>query len=491
MKLTTKLILTFALLLVFSITDSFVNYKLSREVEQNTQWLTDSESIIRMSSRLQGYIFDMESSFRGYLLTDNQHFLDPFISGKREVDSLFMSLDSLVKSNPVQKNKLDHITKLYREWVAYADPIILAKQDTSGGSRYKYFLENAMKKERGKLITDKIRKEFRDFGRYEYTIREERRAVLSDSIQDTRTTSVILNILSILLCVIFAVYITTNISKRILSMVQLAARISQGDFKTIAPTSEKDELSDLSVSLNEMATQLDKNFTELESKNKELDQYAYVVSHDLKAPLRGIDNISNWIEEDLGKELSPQLKKYLDMMKVRIHRLENLIDGILQLAKIGRVKKNDERVDVGELVTGVAELLSPPPGISVNIEGAMPILYTDKVRMEQVFSNLIGNAIKYHDKDHGKVIISCRRTGDFYEFSVKDDGPGIEPVYHEKIFRLFQTLQEKDAMESTGVGLSIVKKIIEDKKGTIKVVSDQGKGTTFIFTWPAESLQEE
>jgi signal transduction histidine kinase len=488
MKLSTKLILTFALLLSFSISDSVLNYKLSKEVELNTKWLTDSESIIRLSSRLQGTIFDMESSFRGYLLTDNDHFLDPFIVGKSDFDSLYTSLDSLVISTPAQHNKLLTIQALYKEWLNYAEPIILAKQDTSGVyERYKFFLENATKKERGKEITDKIREEFRNFNRFEYNVREERRGILSESIDSTRTKSVILNILSILVSVLFAIYITRNISRRIRTMVQLAARISSGDFKTVDLSREKDELSDLSVSLNDMAVQLDKNFAELEAKNKELDQYAYVVSHDLKAPLRGIDNISNWIEEDLGKELSPQLRKYLDMMKVRIHRLEGLIDGILQLAKIGRVKKTDERVDVKELLEGVIDLISPPKEFEVTIEGAMPVLNTDKVRLEQVFSNLIGNAIKYNDKENGKIIIGVRREGDFYEFSVSDNGPGIEPQYHDKIFKLFQTLQEKDAVESTGVGLSIVKKIIEDQKGTIKVMSEHGKGTTFAFTWPVES----
>jgi light-regulated signal transduction histidine kinase (bacteriophytochrome) len=233
-----------------------------------------------------------------------------------------------------------------------------------------------------------------------------------------------------------------------------------------------------------MSKILNENISELERKNKELDRFAYVVSHDLKAPLRGIENTSSWIEEDYGDQLPGKVKEYLSMIKGRIYRMENLIDGILALSRIGKEKKPLETVDVGLMLQEIVEMLSPGSGIHIKIQPDMPVLTTEKIPLQQIFTNLISNAVKYHHRKDGSITITHTDIGKYYEFSVTDDGPGIEPQYHEKIFIIFQTLKERDAFESTGVGLAIAKKILDDKKCEIKVTSDVGKGATFSFTWP-------
>jgi signal transduction histidine kinase len=164
--------------------------------------------------------------------------------------------------------------------------------------------------------------------------------------------------------------------------------------------------------------------------------------------------------------------------------MENLINGILELARVGRQKSPLELVNVELLLQELIEMLAPQPGMQVYIQPDMPVLLTEKIPLQQVFINLLSNAFKYHHLPEGKIAITYAEKERHYEFSVTDDGPGIEPQYHEKIFIVFQTLKERDAFESTGVGLAIVKKILDDKKCTIKVDSQAGKGAAFTFTWP-------
>ncbi|OKL39493.1 histidine kinase [Pontibacter flavimaris] len=340
-------------------------------------------------------------------------------------------------------------------------------------------------------VMDSIRTSFRAFNAFEYKVREERSERLNKSINNTRQLSTILTILSVIIGLGWAYYITRLISNRIMKMVTLAEKISRGEYKTQIVDTSNDELSRLSHSLNRMSTTIDETFTELDLKNKELDQFAYVVSHDLKAPLRGIEVASRWVEEDMGTQLPPNVQEYLLMMRVRVHRMENLINGILALARIGRTNQAEEEVDVNELLTEVVDLLSPPPGFTVEVQHNLPVLHTVRIQLQQVFSNLISNAIKYHDKKEGHIGIRHHETDEFHVFSVEDDGPGIDAEYHSRIFVIFQTLQERDALESTGVGLSIVKKIVELQGGTIWVNSEPGSGSTFTFTWPKQKGKDQ
>jgi PAS domain S-box-containing protein len=227
----------------------------------------------------------------------------------------------------------------------------------------------------------------------------------------------------------------------------------------------------------------------LEKSNKELDQFAYIVSHDLKAPLRAISNLSLWLQEDLGPTLLDESKNNLTMLRSRVMRLESLINGILQYSKIGRVQMAVEPVELYALITEVIEMLSPPSHIQVQIVGSMPLMMAPKVMLFQVFSNLIGNAIKYHDKAQGQINVSCMEKEQHYEFVVEDNGPGIPSEFFEKIFVIFQTLQSRDKFESTGIGLTIVKRIVEDRGGKVWVESTVGEGSRFIFTWPKQMEQ--
>jgi signal transduction histidine kinase len=223
----------------------------------------------------------------------------------------------------------------------------------------------------------------------------------------------------------------------------------------------------------------------LEVSNRELDQFAYVASHDLKAPLRGIANLSQWIEDDLGERLDDQTRSHLHLLRGRVVRLENLIAGILAYSRAGRDSSEQVSVDVAALASEVWELLAPPPTAHLEIT-PLPQLFTARVQLQQILLNLIGNSVKYNANRELQITLSARRTGRRWEFTVADDGIGIAPEFAEKIWGLFQTLERRDKIESTGIGLSVVRKIVEARGGKTWVESELGRGATFRFTWPAD-----
>nr|WP_255537100.1 ATP-binding protein [Pedobacter sp. SYSU D00873] len=460
---------------------------MSDKVNQNIAFLTRSESVIRNSSRLHKGIIEMQSGFRGYLLTDEEEFLQPYFSGLKTIPKLIKEQRALVKESDVQSRKLDSIAVLHHEWVIYANSLIEAKKESlrkSGVSqRYQFLFENKLRKQVGKKINDNIYNIFRRFDRLEYQIREIRRNQLLQSIDRTKTFSLIFSMLTIAVGVISGIYIIGLISRRIKQMVKLAESISKGQFILVSDD-KNDELSSLSNSLNIMSTELSKNISELEKRNNELNQFAYVVSHDLKAPIRGIYNVVQWIEEDLGGEISSEMRKYLNIIPQRINRMEDLIHGLLDYARISRDKPVKEVVDVNLMLNEITEMLVPE-NFRIKI-GKMPVLFTEKIRLEQVFSNLISNAVKYSTGQSPLVEIQILEKSNEYEFKVIDNGIGIDRQYHAKIFEIFQTLREKHDKESTGIGLAIVKRIIEEKHSIIKVESESGKGAAFIFTWPKD-----
>nr|WP_216670159.1 PAS domain S-box protein [Microcoleus asticus] len=239
------------------------------------------------------------------------------------------------------------------------------------------------------------------------------------------------------------------------------------------------------------AQMLAKTTNVLRKRNQELDQFAYVVSHDLKAPLRAIANLSSWIEEDLSDSMTEDTLHQMNLLRGRVHRMEGLIEGLLQYSRVGRIQVSSEIVQVEKLLAEIIDSLAPPPGFEVKIEPGMPIFVTEKLPLQQVFSNLISNAIKHNRCESGHVKISVKELDDFYEFSVEDDGPGIAPEYHDKVFVIFQTLEARDKVENTGIGLSLVKKIVEGQGGTISLESAEGKGATFRFTWPKQSISKD
>ncbi|MEX0968121.1 MAG: ATP-binding protein [Bacteroidia bacterium] len=223
---------------------------------------------------------------------------------------------------------------------------------------------------------------------------------------------------------------------------------------------------------------------ELKASNKELQQFAYIASHDLKAPLRGISTLSQWLLEDYGEKLGEEGRSSLILLQERAKRMHRLIEGILQYSRIGRMRESIEETDVNVVLSELPKLLTIPKNIELIINKDLPVLEMEVTHINQIFLNLVGNAVKYNDKEKGEVRIKYSDLGDRHQFTVSDNGPGIDPKYHERIFEMFQTLQPDEDTESTGIGLTVVKKIVEFYGGEIIVDSEEEKGAAFIFTLP-------
>jgi len=222
--------------------------------------------------------------------------------------------------------------------------------------------------------------------------------------------------------------------------------------------------------------------------NEELTHFAYVVSHDLKAPLRGIKVIAEWLRADYADKLGDDAKEQLDLLQSRVARMHNLIEGVLQYSRVGRIKEETQTVDLNQLLPSIIDGIAPPEHIHITVEPNLPAVECERTRISQVFQNLLTNAVKFMDKPVGEIRVGFVQEGDFWRFSVVDNGPGIDAKYFDRIFRLFQTLTPRDEFESSGVGLALVKKIVEMYGGRVWVESKVGEGCTFFFTMPRQDL---
>jgi PAS domain S-box-containing protein len=226
---------------------------------------------------------------------------------------------------------------------------------------------------------------------------------------------------------------------------------------------------------------------ELERSNQELNNFAYVASHDLKSPLRGIDQLASWLTEDLADSLSAQTQEHLRLMRSRINRMENLLDDLLAYARAGRTEAQLECVDIMDFVQQVFDFSNNGQHYTLEIQGEKADYLLAKTPLELVLRNLINNAIKHHDRAKGNIVISIEAKVGWLEFSVADDGPGIPVEHQQRAFAMFQTLQPRDKVEGSGMGLAIVRKVVETFGGTIDVSINQPRGAIFRFNFPAKN----
>lgn len=244
------------------------------------------------------------------------------------------------------------------------------------------------------------------------------------------------------------------------------------------------ELVRLNAALEERVAE---RTAQLEKANRDLGEFSYIVSHDLKAPLRGIASLVNWLEQDHGTRLDAEGREMLRLLGRRSQRMHRLIEDVLEYSRVGRVRETAIAVDTHQLVLDVVDSIAVPPLVEVHVDAGLPTIVGDLTRLQQVFQNLIVNAVQHLGKPQGRIDIACVPQNDAWHFCVSDDGPGIDPRHHERIFGVFQTLSaSRDDPESTGIGLSIVKKVIEGCHGKIWIESQAGHGARFHFTLPRD-----
>jgi PAS domain S-box-containing protein len=226
---------------------------------------------------------------------------------------------------------------------------------------------------------------------------------------------------------------------------------------------------------------------ELSQANEELQEFAHIAAHDLKSPLRAIGTLADWLSKDYADKFDEQGKQKVRLLVTKAVQMSALIDDILRYSSLGHHITKKQRVDLNTVLSEVIAGIDPPENIEISVEQDLPALMCEETQIIQVFQNLLNNAIKYMDKSRGQIEIGCIEQEDFWEFSVADNGPGIEQKHFERIFKLFQSLSPCDGVENSGIGLSIVKKIVELNGGSVCVKSEVGKGSTFIFTLPKQN----
>lgn len=228
----------------------------------------------------------------------------------------------------------------------------------------------------------------------------------------------------------------------------------------------------------------------LEEKNAELDKFASVAAHDLRAPLRAIGSLSDMILED-ETNLSFDTNEKLNIIRKRAHRMDKLLSALLEYSRVNRTLREFSNVEVKSLLVGILSTHAKNQNIEFSISEGMPRLFTSPLALERVFSELVGNAVKFSNKETVKIEFAAHKSNDKWQFSVKDNGPGIGNEFKEKVFVIFQTLEARDTFESTGAGLAIARKLVHEANGEIWISTDQEHGTTFHFTWEeAENLEE-
>ncbi|MCG2711808.1 MAG: ATP-binding protein [Candidatus Omnitrophica bacterium] len=329
-----------------------------------------------------------------------------------------------------------------------------------------------------------------------------------------RNRVILLTLSIIVISVIITVFIAGHIVKPIDALVKMAENVARGDLSQKVDILSKDEIGSLAKAFNKMAadlkksrdelheynktlefkieertTEIQKANNELEGINKELDDFTYIVSHDLKEPLRSVFAFSKFVMEDYKDRLDGQGIEYLNRINAGAMRMQKLIEDLLEISRIGRKKNPVVKANAKDIIKEAElrlEYAIKEKNVQIIIENELPEIFCERLRMTEVFANLFSNAIKFNNKEQPQIKVGCREKGNFYEFHVKDNGPGIEEKYFDKIFQIFQRLGRREDTEGTGAGLAIVRKIIEMHNGKIWIESKVGEGTAFYFIMPKE-----
>lgn len=420
----------------------------ARVQEQKTQ------SILKAANELLVGLQQAEAEVRGYSVTQNDKFLNNYEQARTTIQEHCQQLQQLVQETSMQKAQVETIETLAQRQVKHLETTIeIGQQGTPTPQKAIAIDQQLLKNERQ---FQKLESAIAQFIQQQEQAQQQREAQVET--WSNRTTKV--------------------------QWIALFVGLGATGVAIYLFVSLDHQLAQYTDRIEESNSYLARMTRTLEKRNQELDQFAYIVSHDLKAPLRAIANLSSWMEEDLEGKLDPDTQHQMDLLRGRVHRMEALINGILEYSRVGRLRSQIETVNVETLLQEIIESLSVPDELTIEIVTPMPTLETESLPLQQILTNLISNAIKHHNRSDGKITITATELDTAYQFTITDDGPGIDPKFHEKIFVIFQTLQARDVVENTGVGLAIIKKILDDKGGTIKVESELGNGTTFSFTWP-------
>ena len=479
------------------------------QYQDAARWLAHTAEVRAAVQGVGTAVSDAEAAGRGYLLTGRARYADQYRAQVASSRAQLTTVEQLTSDNPVQQARFARLDPLLQRRFVLLDSLVALRRVGGADSVLAVLgrLGDAVGGAPGASLADSVRQLIAAADSDEVRLYHERDARLGRRSQLVTATLLGGSLVAFTLVLLILQAVRRDVAARDAAQARVreqadaiaaqAELLEQQQIELEQQVEEQqvtnEKLAEANERLARATRRRERLIRQLERSNKDLDQFAYVASHDLKAPLRGIANLSSWIEEDLAPVMTDDTREQMTLMRGRVHRMEALIDGVLQYSRAGRVRAAPEPIDTGALVDDVVELLAPPAGTEITVADGMPQVLAERVPLQQVFLNLIGNAIKYGRRSDGPVQVRVSWAEEevdpdaprLYRFSVADNGPGIAPQYHERVFGIFQTLQSRDEVEGTGIGLSVVKKIVEGQGGRVWVESAEGEGATFHFTWPA------
>ncbi|MFG2589613.1 ATP-binding protein [Streptomyces sp. NPDC048438] len=470
---------------------------LSRISDRTTDLVDRIQPARSASFQLQNSLLDQETGVRGYALTGDTSFLDPYEKGVRAERERLARVRSLMGAGEPYAADLDRIERASRQWrTLRAEPLIAAVRANGPAG------ESSAPILRSKADFDALRALYTTQQSHLDDARDAARAELDDA-RTTRDRVLIALVIGFVLAVVSLSMLLRRVVGRPLAELTAASnRVRSGaftgrievrgpsDVRAVAAAAEEMRrrlAADLAES-KERETLLDEQTTELRRSNSELEQFAYVASHDLQEPLRKVASFCQLLEKRYRSELDERGRQYIDFAVDGAKRMQVLINDLLTFSRVGRVQQSWKPVDLDAALDRALSNLTlaiEESGAALEREDPLPELLGDPTSLTMVWQNLVGNAVKFRRRDVPcRITVTCVREGDDWHLTVADNGIGIPPEFADKVFVIFQRLHARDEYEGTGIGLSLCRKIIEFHGGRIWLDPEPAEGTLIHFTLP-------
>ncbi|WP_432068591.1 sensor histidine kinase [Streptomyces sp. C10-9-1] len=506
--------LVLALMALVVVLSAVVGTQMLVRTQQRTDELVDRLQPARSTAyQLQKSLLDQETGIRGYALTGDPRFLEPYEQGKADEQRALAALRELVSDYPVLRKDLQELQSAGAAWrTEYAETITTPEASgTASDTGAAPDPDTAATLERSKRSFDSLRL---GFARQQLHIDTERVRAREglETARTQRNASFAVMVAAILLAaVLMAVLVNRIVGRPLRRLEEASTRVREGSFEEEISIDGPADVRAVSAAveamrhrivdalrttrnrerlLAEQTVELEEQAAELRRSNAELEQFAYVASHDLQEPLRKVASFCQLLEKRYGSELDDRGRQYIDFAVDGAKRMQVLINDLLTFSRVGRLDEHRSAVALDSTVDRALRNLGAvveEAEAEVVRTGELPTVTVDPTLMAMVWQNLIGNAVKFrHPERDCRVEISCDRVGEEWEFTVRDNGIGIAPEFAEKVFVIFQRLHSREEYEGTGIGLALCRKIIEHAGGRITIDSAEGCGTAIRFTLPRE-----
>jgi len=511
MKIKLKLFTGFSVIIILTIFLGIMAFTNSAQVGDHFEFLVEHDlNVLQNAQKLQKLVVDAETGLRGFVITGDERFLEPYYSGINEFNELIQVEKELVSYNPPQLEKLVIIDKLFKVWIekSAVPEIELARtahQSAAGTIDLKILLSQGT----GKLIFDNIRFEFNEFIQIENELKDKRFEIVSAIESNTQNSVLGFTIASVTLGILISIYLIRSINKPITKLKEVAGEIAKGNLEVESEPMSDDEIGELAIRFNDMRKSIKKSNEKITTQAKKLEiaykeqknidrlkeEFQSMIAHELKTPLTPIIGYSDALKmEKIMGPLSEKQLKSVNKISSNAQKLKRLISDIFDAEKLdlGRMTFDHTEFSIDELITDVIEdkkFVAENKKIQIIPSFKKGLtLKSDKNRINQVLSNIINNAVDYVPKETGVISLSADQVNESVIFSIKDNGKGIPKDLQKNLFKKFYQIDSSEARThgGSGLGLTICKGIVENLGGKIWLESEVGKGCKFFISIPKD-----